>query len=495
MSKLIEGEGNFKGGYFVINKEASQYDYLGGDGFIVTCKKQKDLLALITDLISNAKTYIKVCSFIIDNKQIFDLLMEQLRKRNLSVFILTAIDERNIKSDILNEIESEEFSALRHFEFIGELVKAGGHIRASPSAHAKFLIQDGNKAIIMSANLTEPSLIMNQGKMDPNYESGILLENKSEVTTLERIFDSIFQYGTKFKRFIEFSKDIQLIDIKDIDINEADFPPMNTPILWSYEEYHQLLYDKMILTIAQGMSQINLSTFSIVGLRNLNEFIQEVKSFIIDRNGAVNIYCRAMNHRFDHISACLQLSDLGVKIYGDMFNHSKGISVDDKEGIIFTANIDGKHGLKSGFEIGYHLNNSHRSFSKFNSFMKYQLETAPFVFKSEPYKKDVFDFYKYWYKEKNVKKEDFPLKFEVTYFKNKQFVSEFEDLISNVLIFYSILKDSEPYKVQFELKDKAYLLRKINSVTFEVEKEIKGNDIYKGEKYVLFYESINLVAI
>ena len=232
MTNVISNKGTFSGGYFVINKVAKENSFVDGDGFVVTCKSRKGLLDALSGLIAKAENYIKICSFIIDNKQIFELLKRQLAEKQLAVFILTAVDERNIKSDILNEDEGAEFSSIRHFEYIGELVKAGAHIRASSSAHAKFLIKDGEEALLMSANLTEPSLLNNIRDKEPNDESGILIENKLEIKILERIFDAIFQYGTQFKKFIDISKGIQLIDIKDIDIRQSDFPEECNSLIW-----------------------------------------------------------------------------------------------------------------------------------------------------------------------------------------------------------------------------------------------------------------------
>lgn len=495
MSKTISHKGTFGGGYFVINKEAKANSFIDGDGFLVTCKDRKSLLIALTDLISRAETYIKVCSFIIDNKQIFELLKKQLAEKQLAVFILTAVDERNIKSDILNEDESAEFSSIRHFEYIGELVKAGAHVRASSSAHAKYLIKDGNEALIMSANLTGPSLVSNQRNKEPNDESGIQIDDETEIKSLERIFDSIFQYGTEFKKFLNLSREIQLIDIKDIEISQRDFPQNDSLLQWTYEKYQHSIYEKLNESFLNGEKEILLSTYSIVGLQNLNELIENIQSFIQQKKGSVKIFCRAMNHRTDHVSACSQLSQIGVEIFGDMFNHSKGISVDNKTGMIFTANIDGHHGLKNGFEIGYSLNSSHKSFSKFNSFLKYQIESAPFVFRTSPSKNDIFEFYKLWYAEKEIKPAPFQTSFEIKYFGNTQFAKEFENGISNYPIFYSVLKNTEPKEFQFEINGKAYQLREINSTTFEVRKENKGHDIFRGEKYLLFYNSINLIEI
>ena len=80
--------------------------------------------------------------------------------------------------------------------------------------------------------------------------------------------------------------------------------------------------------------------------------VKQPNQVIKERNGSVNIFCRGMNYRSDHLVACNELVKMGCVIYGDVFNHSKGIISKDN-GMIFTANIDGQHGLTNGFEVGY----------------------------------------------------------------------------------------------------------------------------------------------
>jgi phosphatidylserine/phosphatidylglycerophosphate/cardiolipin synthase-like enzyme len=495
MNSTITNKGKFSGGYFVLNKAATDGSFTEGEGFAVTCKKTKGLLNSILKLISEAQDYIKICSFIIDNKQVVESLKHQLKEGKISVFILTAVDDKKIKSDMLDEDESAELSKSRHFEFIDELVKAGAHVRASSNAHAKFVIKDGNEALLMSANLTEPSLNNNEKGKDPNDESGILLTEKGEVKILERIFDSIFLYGTEFRKFINLKDRTQLISKNENEIRKTDFPETNSNLLWSYENLHQLIYEKLNSVIAAGNKSIKLSTYSIVELNNLSELVESFKIFVNNKKGSVNIFCRAMNHRTDHLAACKQLAEIGIEIYGDMFNHSKGISVDNNHGIIFTANIDGKHGLKNGFEVGYSIENSNKSFKSFNSFLDYQIETAPFVFKLSPNKDEVFDFYNLWYKDKEIKvAATFPDVFEIKFRSNAAFASEFEEAISNYPIFFTPLSRPDKKEIQLKINGKAYLLDTLNESTFVVKQQLQYRDVVNAEEYMLFYNKINLTS-
>lgn len=493
MNSVISNTGKFAGGYFVLNKMSTESSFAPSDGFVVTCKQDKGLLNFILRLIDEANDYIKICSFIIDNKQIVESLKKRLKEGKISIFILTAVDDRSIKSDLLDEDETAELSKSRHFEFIDELVRVGAHVRASSSAHAKFVVKDGNEALLMSANLTEPSLNNNERGKHPNDESGVVIEVAVEIKTLERIFDSIFLYGTEFRKFLNIDDKTQLIAKNENEIRIDDFPTLDSNVIWSYESFHHLIYEKVNAAIMSGKNTIRLSTYSIVELNNLPELLESLKIFINIKKGSVKIFCRAMNHRPDHLQSCKILRDLGAEIYGDMFNHSKGISVDTDQGIIFTANIDGKHGLKSGFEVGYLMDNSNRSLGSFNSFLNYQIQSAPFVFVTSPEKNQVFEFYKLWYKEKEIKaSKSLPESFEIKFRSSAMYAKEFEDAIINYPIFYTVLNRPEKKEIQFEINGKGYLLETLNETTFVVNKQLQQRDVVKGEKYILFYNKINL---
>ena len=178
-----------------------------------------------------------------------------------------------------------------------------------------------------------------------------------------------------------------------------------------------------------------------------------------------------------------------------MFNHSKGISVDDRLGAIFTANIDGRHGLINGFEVGYVFNQDDELFIPFNTFLHYQVKSAPYEFIVSPKKKDVYEFYKAWYSEKRINKESaIPISIEIKYKINAIYSKDFEEAITNYPIFYTVLRKSETKEVQIEMNGMSYLLDTLNENTFQLKKQLKKEEVIKGEKYILFYRNINLTG-
>lgn len=493
MDSRIVDKGNFRGGYFINNENLSMGEYLPGKDFVVTHKNSTALLKAILSIISNAQHYIKVCSFIVDNQDVVQALKSKMKSDCISVFILTAVNSDNIKSHILDEDEDIQFSKSRHFEFIDELSRAGAHVRASSSAHAKFIIADGTSSFLMTANLTDPSLIKNENGCDPNDESGVFIQKNADKIALEKLFDCVFLYGTEFKKFVNMGGNTQLIHRGEIDIMATDIPPESPNTVWTYENYGSHIYNNIVGFITSATQSINMSTYCVKELNNLSEFIHAIESIIKKGNTTVKLFCRAMNHRDDHLAACQKLSEMGVEIYGDVYNHSKGISIDDRSGMIFTANLDGKHGLKNGFEVGYKLEDNGEIFESFNSFLKHQINIAPFKFKLSPSKTELFDFYRKLYDDKGkIYSGSLPAYLEIGYKKRTSFAQEFKDDIERYPIFYSQKTVGDKCEVKFEMKGNTYLLDQLKPGSFEVKKKLPYEERISGEKYLLFYKAINL---
>ena len=80
----------------------------------------------------------------------------------------------------------------------------------------------------------------------------------------------------------------------------------------------------------------------------------EALRYATERGVKVRLYSNYIqdNNSLSESLRCIaSLEQLGCEHMGDGQNHSKCV-LSEGEGIIFTANIDGKHGLKGGFEVG-----------------------------------------------------------------------------------------------------------------------------------------------
>ena len=381
----IDNKGNYEGGYFVPNRELISSRWKERDDFFVTLAENSSLKGEIIELIRNAKSSIKLCSFIITDKSIFEEIQKVVNSKNVAVFILTQLDQKKFSTSLLSEEEMFKNFNQIHLDIIKKLYSNGVHVRATQTAHAKFIIADRERGLLTSANLTDASLTNNP-------ESGIIINDKNTIAHLDNLFDEIFKNGTEYTKFISASEDKQFVISRESSLsNEASIFKTSSNLRFTYENLNMSLYEELVNTINKSSGDIFISTYSIVGLDLLPDFVDAI-SKNIERGKSEYIFSRGMNHRNDHLEGCTRLAKLGCKIYGDVYNHSKGI-ITPECGMIFTANIDGKHGLINGFEVGTILNANQKT--DMESFIKWQIETAPYEFVLSPEKSRYQEYYAY----------------------------------------------------------------------------------------------------
>lgn len=323
--------------------------------------------------------------------------------------------------------------------------------------------------------MTTPSLTSNP-------ETGIFISDSKALNHLDRLFDEIFQNGTEYTRFITANSNKQFIVSRKQNISEnTEILNTKTKLKYTFEDYQQSLYEEIVDTLANTTGDVLLSTYSIVGLNKLPEFISAIKSVII-KGYSVYVFSRGMNYREDHLEGCTLLANLGCKIYGDIFNHSKGI-VTPEQSMIFTANIDGNHGLKNGFEVGVILENDQKINLK--SFIEWQISTAPYIFTIAPNKIKYFDYYSYHCKSKEINPRELPEDFTIKLNKSN---SELAILLDEIPCYYKIKNDKIS---QLQIGKYSY------EVHFDHNTLSIGNQIHKREynleSYLLKYRNAKII--
>lgn len=119
-----------------------------------------------------------------------------------------------------------------------------------------------------------------------------------------------------------------------------------------YCDVHSI-YDDIIGIINRSEEFVYIITWHFKALNRLPEFVDAVKC-AIDRGVWISLYSNTQQENYSQKESLRQiefLESIGCKSRGDDNNHSKCV-ISESEGIIFTANIDGFRGMKSGFEVG-----------------------------------------------------------------------------------------------------------------------------------------------
>lgn len=469
---------SFNSGAFVLNKSRGNESLFNGNGLLyLTQRNSTSIKYEILKLINESKQVLKVCSFIITDKEIFEALLEKSKTNDVAIFILTQLDpSKLINTTLLTEEESKEQSQSIHLSYIKRLYDSGVHVRASTSAHAKFIISDKNIGFLMSANLTSPSLTY-------NVESGLYLNGKC-TSKLDHLFDIIFQKGTAYRQYLSSGKkNKQLIVQNDTFLKPEWLPKISdSGLRYTYESLEKNLLDEIVKIINQAQVNIYLSSYSIVGIPHI-QIVKESLESAIQRGVQVNIFCRGMNYRPDHLKGCNEFSDLGCNIYGDVYNHSKAI-LNESNGLIFTANIDGNHGLTNGFEVGALL--SKEQYSVLLNFHKYLIDTSPFIFKAKPKRTELFDMYE----QLEITKSISPPKFESEITLNiKKGISIKKEELEGQPIFFC--KSKEILQEQFLVAGGSCFKVDYRSGTFHINE--KANTVLNIDKYLLKYKKLKII--
>jgi hypothetical protein len=480
MAININHTDNFNSGAYILNENRLSYSpFMNTTSVFLTQEDNCRLKEEILKLINESKEVIKICSFIITDKEIFDAILSKAKNTDTAIFVLTQLDQSKLTNsisllDFLTEEEIKENPSQTHLNYIKKLFDNGVHVRASLSAHAKFIIADRVTGFITSANLTTPSLAL-------NTESGVYLK-ENESKELDKLFDVIFQRGTSYRQFISSPKKNKILVVQaEAKIQKDILPdPLVSGLRFTYECETNNLYDQIIKIIDDASEYLYISSYSIVNLDKLNELTQALNNAFA-RGIKINIFCRGMNYRDDHLKGSEILHSNGSIIFADLFNHSKGI-INENMGMIFTANIDGNHGLKNGFEVGCILDEKQRL--EFLKIHQYLIETSYYIFQEKPSRIDLFATYANYELLKNIVPPSFPENLIISYQKGS-YINQKE--LSELLLFYGKSGDAE-----YIIAGNSYYRCKTVEDTFHlIEKENRRFDM---ERYILKYENLKITS-
>lgn len=318
----------------------------------------------VKTMIREAKEYIKAGNFLFQDPEIISELKDAIQ-RNVVVFIISNLKKAD-EMPYLNDDTQDAAKMNTHIVNLRTLTKLGAHCHSLDNLHAKFIIVDRVKALLMSANFSPNS-------MNRNTETGITLE-EDELVELEYTFDKLYS-NSDVTHVSEFkNKNQALRQIKPLDGHTFDHftsrlrltvasPSSNK--FKSFTNLHRCevytLYDSILYVINDAEEYVYIVTWHFKNIHQLPGFIEAVQG-AIDRGVTVYLFS---NDKEQHpklqlsLDAIDLLKSIGCKNYGDENNHSKCV-LNERNGILFTANIDGSAGLRCGFEVGCMLNQEQR---------------------------------------------------------------------------------------------------------------------------------------
>lgn len=322
--------------------------------FLFNDSKNQILTKKIVEMIDSACSYIKTGNFLFQDPVVINALCDAL-DRGIAVFIISNIPEH----DAHMASQEEGGYVNTHEANLKRLRRKGAHCRGLDDLHAKFILRDGKEGLLMSANFSPNSV-------KGNIETGVIL-GEDERNDLEYTFNKLFlnsdvQGLSGTSEITQISRTRSVIDddtFEGVGMNSG----LRLTIASNMKKGHYAtnlrncvvttIYQSILDIIDDAEETLDIVTWHFNALNRLPKFEMAVKD-AISRGVIVRLYS---NSKGPHpnlqksLNCISELERIGCKSFGDDNNHSKCVMSESK-GIIFTANIDGNHGLTNGFEVG-----------------------------------------------------------------------------------------------------------------------------------------------
>jgi phosphatidylserine/phosphatidylglycerophosphate/cardiolipin synthase-like enzyme len=333
------------------------------------------------ELVRGARKKIFLASFRIGDKALLNALFEAVDRLQGGVYVITAWNERSLSRGLsaLEEDAGADIAAQRHrFE---EMTKRGIFVRGYDNCHAKFLVVDDEAALVSSANL-ETSALIDRRERKVTGESGILLTDVGEAQRLARFFTRMWYANCRWEAPPgEAYALARRLPAKSPC--RPDPPPDGRPgVIWTHDdERHILRTIHDVIDLARH--EVLLATFGLRGLISEPGLLHNRLAAAVERGVQVTLLCRARNNLADHRDEAFALSALGVRVVGDSLNHAKGVIADGTHGALFSANLDGEHGLTSGAEVGVRLGAS-PALAEAERYLRHAIQHADLEFVVSP---------------------------------------------------------------------------------------------------------------
>ena len=329
--------------------------------YLINGRGNDELTQAITQVIDNAKTYIKACNFLFQDQDIISKL-RLAAKRGVAIFIISNIRLNDYRED-------NEWSSDSTLPNLNDLKEMGCHVHLLKELHAKFIIADSDtdgdaQGIIMSANFSSNSIAKNS-------ETGIYVY-EDDLKELEYVFEKLYLSSdvTDIERNEKRNTLSRTYHTPQLELNQFQDSGMRFTIA-STDDGNNLsgcnihsIYSSILDIIKGSQQHLYLVTWHFNLLDRLPGFMDEVRN-AINRGVKVYLYSNMYGKSNSQTSSreeIQKLIDLGCHAFSDDNNHSKCV-LSEKSGIIFTANIDGYRGLLNGFEVGCMLTSQQRSAS------------------------------------------------------------------------------------------------------------------------------------
>jgi len=315
---------------------------------ISTHPKNPAILDAMVNMISSAKRRVFLFNWMLQYPAIEESLASAANRLNGRVHVLTTL-ETSIHSRYSDDEES-----MNNLSRLQGLAGNGVYIRLHPEAHAKFLIVD-DELLVTSANINDNSL-------EKNIETGIRVSDSKTVKSFHSFFSYLWLHEAN--QHIRPSRTDPRLGNPWSQTESPDSPRAAADAIWTLDNRRMSLAESIIEKIKSAKKTLRISTYHLynaekgIGKQVVDELVNASQSGveITILYHATNVAIgRPPREEIEAVGFLRLMSCTGISMRGHPDLHAKHIIADEISGLLFTANLDGNHGLNTGIEVGIRL--------------------------------------------------------------------------------------------------------------------------------------------
>jgi phosphatidylserine/phosphatidylglycerophosphate/cardiolipin synthase-like enzyme len=291
-------------------------------------------------------------SFLFSDEAIVRALCAASERLRGGVYVVTALN-KHMQAD-LSEPDAEEEHSIdkrrqreqRHEGLLRQMARAGVWLRSSGDAHAKLCVVDDEVCAVTSANATREAY-------EINPELALIVRNPGVACDLGRLFARVWLHRSTFDS--EPGADLNVKS--NAPAKAPDWTPLSTTgdvrVIATLGADERSLLKATLGIIERAERELYIATYSLVAVEEHPVGIALRKA--ARRGVHIRLVLQPNNQREDQRRACAWLvrgAPDRVLVRGLERTHAKAIVADGARALVWTGNLDGRHGYESGFEVG-----------------------------------------------------------------------------------------------------------------------------------------------
>lgn len=302
--------------------------------------------------ISEAKNKVLFCSFLFADEEIVAALCEAAERLQGGVYVLTALG-KHLRAEVLepdadidaNTVKLQE-RAKRHEQHLRRMAKAGVWLRSAEDCHAKLCVVDDASATVTSANATQEAY-------ESNPEDGLVLREPRTARELGRLFAHVWQHLATLESTPGSRLDVHSLPPSRVPVWRALTGIGSIRLVTTLRRDETSLRDAVIEVIDRATERLVIATYSFIGMEN--HPVGAALARAVDRNVEIDLLVQPRNLIRAQCASLAWLVGLApdrVRLHGHRRTHTKSIVADAQVTLLWTGNLESRHGWETGIEVG-----------------------------------------------------------------------------------------------------------------------------------------------